>query len=241
MPMPLCLVPPQTSATSGASTSTARAASTCRASRACCLPLCLHLSLALTFWTCALPPGGKTSQMAALGQGAKGIRAAHITACELNAPRAEKLEHNLGKMGAINVNVMRTDARKLDSWFSFDQILLDAPCTGSGTVHTHDEHAARNLTPALAERVERNQTALIEKALEILKPGGTLVYSTCSLLPRENENIVSAALTKHPDCELVPVELSAEVPLLPNKLEGTATVCPTALYEGFFVAKIKKN
>lgn len=186
-------------------------------------------------------PGGKTSQMAALGQGAKGIRAAHITACELNAPRAEKLEHNLGKMGAINVNVMRTDARKLDSWFSFDQILLDAPCTGSGTVHTHDEHAARNLTPALAERVERNQTALIEKALEILKPGGTLVYSTCSLLPRENENIVSAALTKHPDCELVPVELSAEVPLLPNKLEGTATVCPTALYEGFFVAKIKKN
>lgn len=186
-------------------------------------------------------PGGKTTQMAALGQATEGKRAAHITACELNVPRTEKLEHNLAKMGASNVQVMRCDARKLDSWFSFDQILLDAPCTGSGTTYTGDEHAARNLTPELANRVERSQAALIEKALQILKPGGTLVYSTCSILPRENEDIVQGALAKHPECELVPVELSAEVPLLPCRLTEAKTVCPTKLYEGFFVAKIKKN
>lgn len=186
-------------------------------------------------------PGGKTSQMAALGQAQNNKRAAHITACELSVPRAEKLEHNLSKMGASNVTVMRCDARKLDSWFSFNQILLDAPCTGSGTVHTHDEHAAKYLTPELADRLEHSQTALVAKALEVLKPGGTLVYSTCSILPRENEAIVSTALAKHPECELVPVELDAQVPLLPCCLEGASTVCPTALYEGFFVAKIKKN
>lgn len=186
-------------------------------------------------------PGGKTCQMAALGQAATGKRAAHITACELNVPRAEKLEHNLAKMGASNVQVMRTDARKLDSWFSFDQILLDAPCTGTGTIHTHDEHAAKNLTSELKQRVERSQTALIDKALEILKPSGTLVYSTCSILPRENEDIVCAALAKHPECELVPLSLAAEVPTLPCSLAGALTVCPSSLYEGFFVAKILKN
>lgn len=186
-------------------------------------------------------PGGKTTQMAALGQASEDKRAARITACELNAPRAEKLEHNLAKMGASNVQVMRTDARKLDSWFSFDQVLLDAPCTGSGTIHTHDAHAAKNLTPELADRVERSQTALLEKALEVLKPGGALVYSTCSILPRENENIVSAALAKHPECELVPVLLDESIPQLPCTLAGAVTVCPSSLYEGFFVAKLFKN
>ena len=80
-------------------------------------------------------PGGKTSQMAALEP------EAHITACELSAPRAEKLTYNLQKLGAHNVQVMKTDARRLDEFFSFDQILLDAPCTGTGTVRAGDQRA----------------------------------------------------------------------------------------------------
>ena len=192
-------------------------------------------------------PGGKTSQMAALAAGDENTRAAHITACEFSQPRAEKLEHNLAKLGATNVQVMRTDARKLDEWFSFDQILLDAPCTGSGIVRTHDERAARNLTSALADGVERSQRALIDKALQVLKPGGTLVYSTCSVLPRENEDIVSWALAKHRTCTLEPLALPGAggetfaPPLLSCKLEGACTVCPSELFEGFFVAKIRKG
>lgn len=195
-------------------------------------------------------PGGKTSEMAALASGGEGLRHARITACELSAPRAERLEHNLAKLGATNVQVMRTDARRLDDWFSFDQVLLDAPCTGSGTVTTHDAHAARYLTPELADRVERSQRALLDRGLTVLKAGGELVYSTCSILPRENEDVVEWALSCHPDCELVDAGLPHGVagkdtddaaPLaLPSRLAGTLTVCPSRLYEGFFVAKVKK-
>ncbi len=193
-------------------------------------------------------PGGKTSQMAALAPGGDGVRAARVTACEVSKPRAEKLEHNLAKLGAKNVQVMRTDASKLDDWFSFDQILLNAPCTGSGTVHVQDDHAARYLTPALASGVERSQRALIDKALRVLKPGGELVYSTCSVLARENEDAVSWALSRHKDCELVGAGLPAgalgseefSVPTLPCGLDGALTVCPSDLFEGFFLAKIRK-
>ena len=187
-------------------------------------------------------PGGKTSEMCALAPGGAGERAARVTACELSHPRAERLEHNLAKLGATNVQVMRTDARTLDEWFSFDQVLLDAPCTGSGTVHTHDEHAVRTLTPELAARVERSQAALLERGLQVLKLGGELVYSTCSILPRENEDIVEGALARHPECELVPVGLAGieRVPTLPCRLDGALTVCPSRLYEGFFVAKLRK-
>lgn len=194
-------------------------------------------------------PGGKTSQMAALGTGEAGERAAHITACEFSRPRADKLEHNLAKLGATNVHVMRTDARQLDPLFRFDQILVDAPCTGSGTVHTHDDHAARGLTPELAARVERSQRALLDRALEVLKPGGSLVYSTCSILPRENEGVVEWALARHADCELAKVSCPWEgaanqglVPeLLPCRLPGALVICPTRLFEGFFVARIEKK
>ena len=191
-------------------------------------------------------PGGKTSELAALAPGVGGARPARVTACELSVPRAERLEHNLAKLGATNVQVMRTDARRLDSWFSFDQVLLDAPCTGSGTVGTHDAHAARYLTRTLADRVERSQRALLDKGLSVLKPGGELVYSTCSVLSRENEDVVAWALGRHPECRLVDAGLPAcEGPLawpaLPCRLDGALVVCPSALFEGFFVAKLRKE
>lgn len=187
-------------------------------------------------------PGGKTSQMAALADGA-----ARITACELNGPRAEKLEYNLAKLGARNIQVMRCDARKLDTFFSFDQILLDAPCTGSGTVRGGDGKAARRITPQLLDKVTRSQRALIDRALTVLKPGGTLVYSTCSILPAENDQIVAAALKRHRDCVIEPIEIAngsageLAIPRLSSRLEGTLTICPTREFEGFYMARIKRR
>lgn len=147
-------------------------------------------------------PGGKTSQIAALTN-----NAAHLTACEMSAPRAEKLDYNLSKLGATNVQVMRTDARRLDEFFSFDQILLDAPCTGTGTYRTGDERAEKRMTPQLLSKVTRSQKALLDRALTVLKPGGTLVYSTCSILPEENDEQVRAALKRHRDCKIAPIVL----------------------------------
>ena len=189
----------------------------------------------------AAAPGGKTTQMAALSGGK-----ARITACEMHGPRAEKLAFNLERQGAACVSVMRTDSRRLDDFFRFDQILLDAPCSGSGTLDVRDPKLARRFTPELVEKSRRSQTALLRKGLSLLKPGECLVYSTCSVLASENEDIVRAAVKGKP-CEVVPIEAVGGVPidacglpLLPTSLPGTLCVCPTERYEGFFVAKIRK-
>lgn len=185
-------------------------------------------------------PGGKTMQIAALtGNGA------YLTACEMHAPRAEKLEHNLAKFGTKNITVMRIDARRMDDFFSFDRVLLDAPCSGSGTLAIGDPRVAKRFTPTLVEKSARSQAALFDKALTLVKPGGTLVYSTCSVLARENEDIVSQGLrraARRGSFELQPVELPGadDLPRLPTSLEGALCLAPTALYEGFFVAKIKR-
>ena len=208
-------------------------------------------------------PGCKTSELAALAEGA-----AHITACEMKAPRAEKLRYNMEKLGVRGLNLMVCDARRLDTFFSFDQILLDAPCTGTGTLQPPLGKSAERMTEKLLEKVMRSQRALLDRALTVLKPGGELVYSTCSVLPQENEEQIVTALKKHRDCTLVPLTLApagedldeVEVPAMPasmqrvleaveagdiptlhSSLNGVVTVCPTRLFEGFFMAKIKKE
>ncbi|AEB06845.1 Fmu (Sun) domain protein [Coriobacterium glomerans PW2] len=190
-------------------------------------------------------PGGKTSQIAALTKGT-----ARICACELHAPRAARLEHNLAKLKVSGVTLMRCDARRLDPLFSFDQILLDAPCTGSGTVAAGDSRGLARITPMLLAKVSRAQAALLDRALTVLKTGGTLIYSTCSVLPAENEDQIRRAIQRHRDCKLVPLDdfistgqpkSAMGIPELSVGLAGTLTVCPTETYEGFYLAKIKKG
>lgn len=175
-------------------------------------------------------PGGKTTQMSAMTD-----NRAYITACEKNKIRAERLKYNLQKQGAKMVNVMQEDARKLSDYFSFDKILLDAPCSGSGTENVLNA----KFTEELIERSVKTQEELLKKALKILKPGGEMVYSTCSILKQENEDLLKKFLKKS-KIEIMPINLTDEIPMLPTTLEGTVCVCPTEIYEGFFVAKIKK-
>lgn len=175
-------------------------------------------------------PGGKTTQMSAMTD-----NKAYITACEKNKIRAERLKYNLQKQGAKMVNVMQEDARKLSDYFSFDKILLDAPCSGSGTENVLNA----KFTEELIERSVKTQEELLKKALKILKPGGEMVYSTCSILKQENEDLLKKFLKKS-KIEIVPIDLPDEIPMLPTTLEGTVCVCPTEIYEGFFVGKIKK-
>ena len=79
-------------------------------------------------------PGGKTTQIAALTN-----NKANITACEMNAIRADRLKYNVEKQGATSVTVLKEDSRRLNDYFSFDKILLDAPCSGSGTILLNNE------------------------------------------------------------------------------------------------------
>lgn len=181
-------------------------------------------------------PGGKTTQIAAITN-----NLAHITALEMNAIRFERLKYNIEKQGATSVYAMQKDARNIDDFFAFDRILLDAPCSGSGTLDLQNEENYKHFTKKLVDKCVKSQTMLIEKALKILKPGKEMVYSTCSVLSEENEEIVEKAL-KQFNCKVVPIEFEGidKLNLLPTKINGTICVCPDEYYEGFFVAKIQK-
>ena len=176
-------------------------------------------------------PGGKTTQIAAYTK-----NKAFITATEKNKIRLQRLEYNVKKQGVKNINIMQEDSRKLSDYFSFDRILLDAPCSGSGTENVFSE----KFTEELINRSIKTQEELLVKALSILKSGGEMVYSTCSILKDENENILRKVLKKF-NAEIVPIEKIENIPCLPVIMDGTLCVCPSDLYEGFFVAKIRKN
>lgn len=184
----------------------------------------------------AAAPGGKTTQMAALSE-----NKSMITACEKNKIRADRLRYNIEKQGATRVNLMLEDARNLNDLFSFDKILLDAPCSGSGTLNLGDEKVFKYFTEELIKRSVKTQAQLLDKAVKILKKGHEMVYSTCSILQEENENNVEKIL-KNKGLEIIPIDESQfkGATLLPSKIKGTICVCPDELYEGFFIAKIKK-
>ena len=194
----------------------------------------------------AAAPGSKTTQLAAMTN-----NKCMITACEMNQVRSERLKYNLEKQGVTCSYVMVTDARKLDDFFSFDKILLDAPCSGSGTLNEADEKIEKTFTMKLIQKSVETQTVLLKKAIRLLKPGKEMVYSTCSILEDENEKVLEKAL-KGTNAEVVPIDLkqeltdyyeknSDELPLLPVKIPGTVCVCPNELFEGFFIAKVKKR
>ena len=184
----------------------------------------------------AAAPGGKTTQMLALSE-----NKAYITACEKNKIRAERLQYNLHKQGANRVNVMIKDARFLDDFFSFDKILLDAPCSGSGTISIFDKKLHSTFTEDLVKRSSKVQTELLKKAIALLKPGHEMVYSTCSILSKENEEIIKKFIDLK-QIEVLPIDSTffSNATLLPVSIAGTLCICPSALYEGFFVAKLKK-
>ena len=200
-------------------------------------PLALAPQAGTDILDMAAAPGGKTTQIAAL-TGNK----ANITACEINQIRADKMRYNLEKQGCGRVNVMVRDASKMEDFFRFDQILLDAPCSGSGTILLDNPQTYKAFSEKLVRNSARIQLSLLKKALTILKPGQTMVYSTCSILKMENEDIVLQAL-RGAKAHVEPIEMPglADLPLLPCAIPGALLVRPDAKYEGFYLCKIRKD
>lgn len=112
---------------------------------------------------------------------------------------------------------------------------------GSGTLDFFDKNLEKYFTPKLIEKSSNMQKALLQKAINILKTGEEMVYSTCSILEEENEKILEGVLKRN-NLKIVPIKLeeNSEIPLLPSKIPGTLCVLPNQFFEGFFVAKIKK-
>jgi 16S rRNA (cytosine967-C5)-methyltransferase len=158
-------------------------------------------------------PGGKTTHIAAL-MGGEG----EVVAVERHAGRAAALERTAARMRAANVTVQVGDAARFATDAPFDRVLVDPPCSGLGTLQGHPDLRWR-ATPESIAILARTQSAILGAATAALRPGGTLVYSTCTLSRPENEDRVAAATG---------VTVAAERHVLPHR-DRT---------EGFYIARL---
>lgn len=181
----------------------------------------------------ASAPGGKTTQMYSMSNG-KSL----ITACEMNKIRFDRLKYNIDKQKCTKVSLMNIDARNLDPYFIFDKVLLDSPCSGSGTL-IQNSNNIKYFTQELVDKSVNIQETLLLKALSMIKVGSELIYSTCSILKEENDNQIIELVNKG-IVEVLPLDIDTkDIPKLPS-IDNTLCVCPTELYEGFYVVKLKK-
>jgi len=179
-------------------------------------------------------PGGKTMQLAAARH--------RVTAVDASGSRLARLRENLDRTH-LAANLVEADALSWKPKQQFDAILLDAPCSATGTFRRHPEVLYRARQRIIAENAEL-QANLLDRASQWLKSGGTLVYSVCSLEPQEGEDVVRAFLAKHSDFHLAPPE-SLPSFLLPFS-EGYVRILPGLLeaeggLDGFFIARLVRT
>ena len=179
-------------------------------------------------------PGGKTTQIAGrmLGQG-------FLVCNEINPKRAKILSRNIERMGVANALVTNEHPETLASRFPgfFDRVLVDAPCSGEG-MFRKEEAAVTDWSQETVQMCARRQREILDSAARLVRPGGRLVYSTCTFAPEEDEETVGAFLESHPEFAPEPVEAPWFVPgenasyrMWPHKLLG----------EGHFAAVLRKT
>ena len=180
-------------------------------------------------------PGGKTMQLAAAGH--------DVTAVDNSKSRLGRLRENLERT-KLEAQLVQADALAFDPGRAVDAILLDAPCSATGTFRRHPEVLYRARPRIIAESSEL-QRRLLDRAAGLLRPGGTLVYSVCSLEPEEGEQVVEAFLSSHPDFairaseselpDFVTPSSEGWVRILPGLLEGQGGL------DGFFMARLVRK
>jgi tRNA (cytosine49-C5)-methyltransferase len=191
-------------------------------------------------------PGSKTTQMAAMMQN-EGI----IVANDISGNRMKPLGINLQRVGASNVVENQTKGQRLRMLkMKFDKILVDAPCSGTGTIRKSPD-TLRIWNPLMIQRLSNQQKAILESAFMIIKDGGTVVYSTCSVEPEENEAVIDYLLEKFPEAELeeIKLDIKRSSPVLEfegkkfnSEIKKCLRIWPQDNdTEGFFVAKIRKK
>jgi len=149
---------------------------------------------------CCAAPGGKTGALATR------LPEAEVFAAELHPHRARLLRRLAPQ---ANVHVVTADALALPFAAEFDRVLADVPCSGTGTLARNPEIKWR-LRPEDLRDLQARQQAILSAAMRHVLAGGRLVYSTCSLEPEENEQVVEACLQAHSDFSLVPVQRELE-------------------------------
>lgn len=197
----------------------------------------------------AAAPGSKTTQIAAMMEN-KG----QITANDASRVRIYRLEANLKLQGATIARITHEDARALwqKSPEYYDRTLVDVPCSMEGRFSVADPKSYQDWSVKKVRELSRLQRWILRSAVSATKPGGTIVYSTCTLSPEENEEIIDWLLKKEKGnvvLETIQTDLLPfDDPILPSwdgktydpTLKLTARINPSKFMEGFYIAKLKK-
>lgn len=180
-------------------------------------------------------PGSKATQMAAMMEGR-----GRVVAVEEDAVRFQKLQNTVWVQGAKNVTIRQADSTLLhhEEPEAYDRVLADVPCSAEGRITLRDARSYSFWSEKNVSAHAKLQRRLLRSAARCLRPGGTLVYSTCTLAPEENEGQMRWFLSEFPD--LVPVEFDLPLSAVRRPGKGMVTVLPTRDHEGFFVAKMRK-
>ena len=189
-------------------------------------------------------PGGKSTQLAGKMQG-RGL----LVCNEINSKRAKILASNIERLGIANALVLNEHPQRLEPRFKgyFDKILVDAPCSGEG-MFRKEEAAVTDWSEETVLMCARRQAEILHSAAQMLRPGGRLVYSTCTFSPEENEGSVSEFLKTHPDFSIEAVDAPWFSPGRPDwiecpapGLEKTFRLWPHRLLgEGHYCAVLRK-
>ena len=181
-------------------------------------------------------PGGKTMQLAAAGW--------DVTAVDQSKKRLERLSSNLARTD-LSATIVQADLRQWEPSAPVDAILLDAPCSATGIYRRHPDVLHRIGARQIAELAEL-QTELLDRAAQWLKPGGTIIYATCSLEKAEGEDQIGSFLRAHSDFRLAsPVQAELPEGIEPSA-EGWLRTLPVTLADkggtdGFFIARLARD
>ena len=181
-------------------------------------------------------PGGKTTHIAEL-MGDRGT----VWGCDRYASRLKRIDQTAQRLGLTSIQTCLGDSTQMEQFIGQgDRVLVDAPCSGLGTLHRHADARWRQ-TPESVEALVLLQQQLLTQAATWVKPGGYLVYSTCTLHPAENQGVVQQFLANHPHWQLQ--SLSSMAIATPyDSSEGWLTVWPHKHHmDGFFMAKLQRS
>ena len=182
---------------------------------------------------CCAAPGGK-SFAAAIATGGK----AKITSCDVYAHKAELIAKGAQRLG-LPIEAIRQDATAFrPEWeAAFDAVIVDAPCSGYGIIRKKPDIRYKNI--AQMKELPQLQRAILENQCRYVKPGGLLMYSTCTLVRAENEGMVENFLADHPEFSLEPLPLRAP---LPQNESGCLALIPGEYdTDGFFISRLRKK
>lgn len=192
----------------------------------------LELSANMRVLDACSAPGGKTGHLLELEPSLS------VTALDADERRLGRVRENLARLG-LSAEVICGDGTQPENWWDgelYDRILLDAPCSATGIIRRHPDIKVLR-TPEELDKLGELQQQLLKKLWPLLKPGGILLYATCSIMPKENTRVVEAFLARQPDASCDPLDVSW----------GLAQPCGQQLlpqsggHDGFYYARLRKK